>query len=77
MKGNENFKKVAALSLAITFGMMPATGVIAESTMNANTEVTSFASVSDGFIIENGTLTKYNGTEVDVIIPSTVSKIGN
>ena len=91
MKGQENFKKTAALSLIIAFGMTPATGVLADSTGDASNDITSeytaeqsdalevmtFASVAEEFVIENGVLKKYNGTAADVVIPSSVSKIGD
>ena len=91
MKGQENFKKTAALSLIIAFGMTPATGVLADSTGDASNDITSeyiaeqsdalevmtFASVADEFVIENGVLKKYNGTAADVVIPSSVSTIGD
>ena len=41
MKGQENFKKTAALSLIIAFGMTPATGVLADSTGDASNDITS------------------------------------
>lgn len=36
---------------------------------------TASTSVSDDFVIQNGLLTKYNGTSETVIIPDTVKKI--
>ena len=60
-------KKVISFVLIITMlAMFVPSGVI---------DTTVFAG-DNGFIIEDGVLTHYNGNKEDVVIPKTVRKIG-
>lgn len=52
------------LALALAVGLFPASGLI-----------TPASAASGDFVIENGVLMKYTGTNVDVVIPSGVTSI--
>lgn len=82
MKNKKRWKKLTALALSAVM-MIPTQAVYAKEEKAAVPKMETYAELggrkadADGFVIEEGELTKYTGTATDVVIPEGVTGIGS
>lgn len=77
---NETLKKtlsmIAACSIAASIGFTTPAMALAQPSENSGISLTNAAAQADtDFVIADGTLTAYNGTATDVVIPDSVTAI--
>ena len=77
---NETLKKtlsmIAACSIAASIGFTTPAMALAQPSENSGISLTNAAAQDDtDFVIADGTLTAYNGTATDVVIPDSVTAI--